>query len=203
MNPQAVEMSNEDWGAIVLQLKAFFRSFTRDKHWFRGNKSDIYVNGMSMDDYVYEAIGRYLKHPEKFDPRKGTLIDYLKFNVLRSLVSNHVRSKENERMAPLFEDILREDENDDSSKYLERLAPLTHALFDDDMDYDKMLADIQEAVKKDAACETIYLAQYMDDMTRAEVIAEFGIDAQEFDNGNKRLKTIFRKIALKYSTDNV
>jgi hypothetical protein len=203
MNPlTVVVMSDDEWGGIVLQLKAFFRYFTRDKHWFRGSKSDIHVHGMSMDDYVYETIAKYFEHPEKFNPAKGTLIDYLRYNVLRSLVSNHLRSKENERLAPLYEDILQEDANDDPSKYLERLAPLTHALFDDDLDYEAMLTDIQDAVKDDPTCEAIYLGLYLDDMKRADVILDFGISANDFDNGHKRLKTIFRKIALKYNPDN-
>ncbi|MDR3714756.1 MAG: hypothetical protein P4L51_18225 [Puia sp.] len=198
-----MEISDAEWEVIIIQLKAFFRTFTREKHWFRGSQSDLYVGGMSMDDYVYETIGRYLKHPEKFKPEKGTLIDYLKYNILRSLVGKHLRSKENERMAPIYEDILQEDDNDDPSKYLERLTPLTHALFDDDLDHAGMLSDIEKAVKDDPVCETIYLALYLDDLKRAEVIETFSITATDFDNGHRRLKTIFRKVALKYSTDNV
>ncbi len=61
---------------------------------------------------------------------------------------------------------------------------------------------IQAAVKDDPTCETIYLALYLDDQERADVIRDFGISEREFDNGHKRLKTIFRKVALKYNPVN-
>ena len=202
MNPLTAGLSDQEWESIITQLKAFFRAFTRDKHWFRGPDTETFLKGKSIDDYVYEAIGRYLKKPEKFDPRKGTLIDYLKYNLLRGLISNDLTNKENEKNKAVYKNMLRHDADDDSTTYYDRLVPITEALFNDEIDYNTIMGEIQEAVKKDTICENIFLGLYLDEMTRAQVIEEFGMTAQEFDNGKKRLKTILRTIALNNNIDN-
>jgi hypothetical protein len=202
MNPLTAGLSDQEWESIITQLKAFFRAFTRDKHWFRGPDTETFLKGKSIDDYVYEAIGRYLRNPEKFDQRKGTLIDYLKYNLLRGLISNDLTNKENEKTKAVYENVLRHDADDHSTAYYDRLVPITEALFNDEIDYDIIMDNIQEAVKKNTICENIFLGLYLYGMTRAQVIEEFGMTAQEYDNGNRRLKTIIRTVALKYNIDN-
>lgn len=199
MTPEIAGISDTEWQEIIIRLRAFFRTFTKDKHWFRGTQTETYLWGKSIDDYVYDAIGEFLKNPSKFDPKKGALIQYLEYSILRRLISNDLVREENETTIAVYEKVLQRDADDDTTAYYDRLVPFTEALFDDDIDYDIILKDIQKEVQKDSVCETIFLGLYMEGMTRAEVIREFGLSPKEFDNGNKRLKTIFRDIALKYA----
>src|SRR4051812_11566167 len=91
-----------DWEDIIVRLEAFTRSLLKKQHWFHGGAIDSFLKGKEMRDYVYEGIGRFLKHPEKYDSSKGDLVSYLKFNLIRSLVSNDVTSDENKKGTDVF-----------------------------------------------------------------------------------------------------
>ena len=84
-----------DWEEVIVSLQSFTRSWVRGKPWFRGEKTTTFLMGKEVEDYVFAAIGRYLEHPEKFDPEQGELLDYLKYNLVRSFIANDLRKKEN------------------------------------------------------------------------------------------------------------
>jgi hypothetical protein len=197
MTPTTTEPDDHQWEEIIVQMQAFCRSFAHGKPWFRGPHTDIFLMGKTINDYVYEAIGRYLEKPEGYDPKKGTLIHYLEYYLLRSLVSNDLARKENKTSRDVYSRILVHDADDHSIAYQDRLLPFTEALFDDEIDYTTILPHIEAAVKKDKVCEEIFLG-LTDGMKRAEIIDVFGMTAKDYDNGNKRLKTILRDIAERY-----
>lgn len=55
---------------VILKLTAFAWSLASSLTWFRGPKTTSFLMGKEAEDYVYGAIGKYLEHPEKFDPSK-------------------------------------------------------------------------------------------------------------------------------------
>lgn len=70
------------WEDIIPKVMAFTLKMIQAKKWFRGQQTDTYSEGKQAEDYVSEGICRYLEHPEKYDPSKGTLVNFLAFNII-------------------------------------------------------------------------------------------------------------------------
>jgi hypothetical protein len=200
MNPLTPGQDDPNWEEIIVELEAFCRSYMKGKPWFRHARKDVFLAGKSIKDYVYEAILTHLEEPEKFDPTKGKLIDFLKYWLLRNAVNADLGSKENETSRDPYDLVLQRDSEDESSSYDARLVPFTEALFDDEIDYGTIMADIEAAVNKDKTCGEIYYGQTMG-MPRREIMKEFGMTAEEYVNGFRRLKTILNNIALLYDIE--
>lgn len=188
-----------DWEEVILKLQVFARSCVEGKGWFRGGKTKTYLSGKEINEYVMGAIEGYLWNPQKFDPAKGSLIDYLNYSIVRRLVSNDLVSKENRITQDVYSvaDNLEEDE-DDRGSYLDRTLPYTGAYFDQEIDYNEIMGFIEEEIKGKVIEENIFLAVYSYGMKRCEVIAEFNMTEAEYDNGIRRLKTVFAAAATKY-----
>ena len=188
-----------DWEEVILKLQVFTRSCVEGKGWFRGGKTKTYLSGKEINEYVMEAIEEYLWNPQKYDRAKGTLINYLNYGIVRRLVSNDLVSKENRTTQDVFSvaDNLEEDE-DDGGSYLDRTLPYTCAYFDQEIDYKEIMSFVEEEIKGKVVEENIFLAIYSYGMKRREVIAEFNMTEGEYDNGIRRLKTVFATAAAKY-----
>lgn len=213
MDIQTEGNNSIDWEEIILRLQSFTRSFVSKKGWYRvssvvkkdpksegENKYEsTYAEGKEVDDYVYEAIGKYLGNKEKHDPNKGSLVDYLKYNVVRSLVSNDLVSSENTTSKDvLVHSYNFEDDENDNSSYLDSILPYTEAYFDQEIDYSLIMKYVQGEINGDEIAEEIFLGICLNGLKRREVIEEFRISEKEFDNGMRRLKTILNKAAKKY-----
>lgn len=197
MSKQLPAISNEDWKEIILRLQAYTLMLVKDKGWFRGSETGVYISGKEIDDYVFEAIGRYLKNPEKHDPSKRTLVEYLKKHIIRTLVNNDLVSAENQTSTDLsfFES---ENEDDGSSDtFTDAIQPNMDAYYDDEIDYDNIMNFIESETKGDEFVENIFLGLNCG-MKRADIIDEFRMSPSDYDNAMRRLITIRKKAALKY-----
>lgn len=190
-----------DWEDIILRLTAFTRSWVRGKPWFRGEKTTTFLMGKEVEDYVFAAIGRFLEQPEKFDPAKGELLEYLEYNLVRSFIANDLRKKENNQTDDIFADD-EDDDNESSSSYSERVLPYTEALFPDDIDYNAIKEYIEKEVQGDTDAENIFLGIYTYGMKRREVIEEFTMTAVAFDNAMRRLNTVINRTANHFNKNN-
>lgn len=158
--------------------------------------------GKEVEDYVFAAIGRFLEQPEKFDPAKGELLEYLEYNLLRSFIANDLRKKENNQTDDIFADDDEDDDDDSSSSYSERVLPYTEALFPDDIDYNAIKEYIEKEVQGDTDAENIFLGIYTYGMKRREVIEEFTMTAVAFDNAMRRLNTVINRTANHFNKNN-
>lgn len=191
-------MDTIDWNRIYPQLYAYTESLLESYHWFRTDKTDSYLKGQQVEDYVLEAITRYLTHPEKFDESSGrSLVNYIKRHIILTLVGNDARLTENKVSAPLFVEINSEDE-DDESYQLNPELPFCTPGFEKDIDHQTIMSEIEKEVQHDEILKKIFEGYYRDAMTRGEVLKEDCIPPNEYDKGKKRLDTIIRKIARKY-----
>jgi hypothetical protein len=198
MNNQSEADPPIDWEAVILQLQVFTRRLVKGKGWFRGNDTATYIKGKEIDDYVFGAIEKYLQHPEKYDPSKGDFIDYLKFNLISSLVINDALSSENKTSSDIFgvaDDIKEGDDN--SGTYLDSVLPHAEAYFDQEIDYQEIMSDVEQEVKKDKTAEDIFLALNIG-FKRIEIIKEFQLDEKTYNNGLRRLNTILANVAAKF-----
>lgn len=197
MSTQTGVPASIDWDKIILRLVAFTRSLAKGKSWFRGGKTDSFLMGKQADDYAFAAIGKYLEEPEKFDASKGELLDYLQYNLVRSLVGNDLRKKENRLTQDVFAHC--DDDDDEHAPYLDRILPHIEALFPDDIDYEAVKEYIEKEIQGDADAENIFLGLYSYGMKRREVIKEFEMQASAFDNGMRRLNTALNRAAQHFT----
>ncbi len=197
MTSQNAENTSIDWEEVILRLQSFTRSWVKGKGWFRGGKTTKLLKGKEIDDYVFGAIEKYLRSPEKHDPSKGSLIDYLKFNLVRSMVSNDLVSAENRTSKDIFayED---DNEEEDSTPYLDSILPNAEVYFDQEIDYQEVLKQIESEAKNDPIVENIFMGICVFGMKRREIIQEFSMTEKEYDNGMRRLNTIRDNVAKKY-----
>lgn len=193
-------LTDEEWEDIIVRLTAFTRSWVRGKPWFRGEKATTFLMGKEIEDYVFAAIGKYLEHPEKFDPSQGELLEYLKYNLVRSFIANDLRKKENNQTDDIFAEDNDDDDGEESaSSYSERILPYTDALFPDDIDYNSIKEYIEKEVQADADTENIFLGIYTYGMKRREVIEEFTMTAVAYDNAMRRLTTVINRAAAHFN----
>lgn len=197
MSTQTSVPASIDWEAIILRLVAFTRSLAKGKPWFRGGKTDSFLMGKQAEDYAFAAIGKYLEEPEKFDASKGELLDYLQYNLVRSLVGNDLRKKENRLTQDVFAHC--NDDGDEHAPYLDRILPHLEALFPDDLDYEAVKDYIEKEIQGDVDAENIFLGLYTYGMKRREVIKEFEMQAIAFDNGMRRLNTVLNRASLHFN----
>lgn len=189
-------MDTQSWKDIITQLLAYAHQLMKAHKWFRGD-SDTSVKGMQAEDYVQEAIARYLKDPEKYDTSKGSLIKFLKYYILRQLVSNDSKSLENRSYSDIFQ--WQRNNSDDCDDFVETVIPFVSANFGDDLDYFQILSDIRIALESDPICLTLFELIRERGFKRRDVIKEAKITEGEFDNAMKRLDRTLKKISKKYS----
>lgn len=198
MSKQLPEISDEEWQEIILRLQAFTRFLVKDKGWFRGSEAGTYISGKEIDDYVFEAIGRYLKNPEKYDPSKRTLVEYLKKHLIRTLVNNDLVSSENQTSTDLFAFESENEDEEGKDTFIDTILPKVDAFYDDEIDYNEIMNFIESEAKGDEFVENIFLGLNCG-MKRADIIDEFGMTASDYDNAMRRLITIRKKAAQKYN----
>lgn len=190
---------NIDWEDVYAKLYGYADFLLRSKNWFRGKNSGVYLKGQEVHDYVIEAITRYLEHPEKFNPSKRSLVSYIKLHLIRTLVGDDAKLKENKLNQDVFafaDKVVGEGE--DAESFLDTVLPFVEAFFDQEVDFEKIMNHIETEVKSDGITENIYLGICCYGMKRREVIKEFSMTESEFDNGMRRLKTILKNTVATY-----
>lgn len=201
MNTTKFNFDDIDWKDIILRLTAFADSFARSKHWFRGSQVDVFGQGKQANDYVLDAIERFLIEPGKYNPEKANLFDYLRYNVIRTLIGNDARSAENRNGSNAFThaDDLESESEGSSETFLEKILPMAVAYFDEELDYNKIMIEIEKQVSSDPITEKIFMGESLYGLKRAQIIKEFNMTPAEFDNGKRRLKTILNNVAKTFN----
>lgn len=191
-------MDKNEWEKIYTQLYAYTDQLLKSHQWFRKGKIDSYLKGKQVHDYVMEAIEHYMTYPEKYDTSfNRSLVNYLKLHIIRRNVGNDSKKIENKSMVDLFATGNEGDENEPFFN-LEALLPFANAYFDQEIDYNEILASIKVDTMADVTVNQIFEGICHDGLKRREVIELYKISEVEFDNGMKRLKTILKNTAKKY-----
>lgn len=190
-------IDNVDWEGALVQLTAFAHYLTSTYTWFRGEDTAVFIGGQEAADYATEAIVRFMEAPEKFDPQKGDLLTYLKYNIVRTLIGNDARKKENSKTDDIWE---RDDEEEESTTpYSERLLPCIEASFPDDIDYETITTYVQSEIEGDKELEDVFLCTYLEGMKRTDAIEYLNMSDNKYDNAHRRLKTVFKKAAKHFT----
>src|SRR6185312_4172185 len=202
MNSQKAENTNIDWEEVILCLQSFTRALVKGKGWFRGGETSVFLKGQEIEDYIFEAIERYLRNPEKHKPEKGSLINYLKFNLIRSLVTNDLVSAENRTSSDIFNYESENFDEENSATYLDSIFPYAEAFFDQEIDFNEVMKYLENEVKNDTIVENIFLGICCYGLKRREITEEFAMTEKDYDNGMRRFNTIKNNTVLKFDLKN-
>lgn len=186
-----IKLDDIDWEGMLPKLLAFTDHLLRSMRWFRGKNKDTFLKGKEVKDYVFDAIEKYLANPEKFKPEKNrSLENYLKLHVIRTLVWNDANSEENKisiHVIPYTDD--------DGAETLEEIFPAIEATFNQQIDYEEVMAYIGEQVNGDPIVENIFMGVCHFGMKRRDIITEFEMGDKEYNNGIRRLNTVLQTAA--------
>lgn len=145
------------------------------------NKSDLAY------DLAMDAIRMHLENPDRFDPtRNPDLVKYLKYNLLRRIISNHkeLKGQQNEVLY----------EQQDSNGIIVNGVHVEELDFHDSIDLDNCVALIHNEVKDKFELKQLFELRYIKDYSRSEIIAELNLSQGEYNNRIRRLDTIRKKI---------
>ena len=192
-------MESINWEDVYVQLYAYTDHLLKAYSWFRGAKTDSYLKGKQVHDYIADAIEKYLKSPEKFDASYGrSLVNYLKKHIIRSLISNDAKSPENITSSGILSYVNSINEEDDPFINVDALLPIMVANFDREIDCKKILSYIHSEIQDDKIVLLIFEEICFNGSKRREVIHEHNLIEPDFDNGMKRLKTVLNNTAKKF-----
>ena len=145
------------------------------------NKADLAY------DFSMEAIKRHLEDSSKFDSsRNADLVNYLKFNILRRLISNH-KMLDGQKRELLYE-------NYDSNGI--KVDNSASEIFDihSRIDLENALSKIRIEVGSDLDLLSIFELRYVEDYKPSEVMEELQISSRDYNNRIRRVDTIRNRI---------
>ena len=196
MDQENFDFNAIKWDEVIVGVETFARKLLKSKKWFRGDNTEIYLKGKELNDYVHDAIELFWKNKEKYNPHRGTLINFINYYFLRLLIHKDSIEDENKETKDTS---LYFDNDEARSDYMESILPYVEAFFDEDVDFKKIMAELEEGVNHELIVEQIFLGRSGFGLKRREIIKEFGKTESEYDNGNRRLQTIINRITSKYN----
>lgn len=191
-----IDFSSPEGRQLLKNLYAFARGLYNQLY-----RTDVNNRGKSFKDYVHEALDKYFRAPEKYDPQKSPIEYYLKYNLIRNSLYNDLpthKKKEylaQKKLAPEHTEMMQivpEPEIFIEPDDIEvPVAELT------EHDRSLLLLEIEKQIEGDSSVEQIYLAVAHEKYNlsdRKEICEECNISTDDFDNGRRRFKTVLNRV---------
>ena len=138
-------------------------------------------------DFAMEAIQKHLQSPDKFDPKRNPdLIKYLKFNILRQLISNF-KKKSSEVLEIGYET------DDAVGISVENYFLETYEIHEQ-IDLKNLVEKISSQLSTRLKLLEVFELRYLKDYTRKEVCETLEISFGEYANRTRRLETVIKRI---------
>ena len=171
-----------EWEKVIPVLMAFAYSML-------GNKKFTNRRDQLAYDFAMEAITKYLENKDRFDPsRNPDLINYLKYNILRQLISNF-KSSTDIRKRIVVKNTPSSKESDNNEYSLELLHN-TDTYIENNIDEEIFVKRMERKVKSKLDLKEIFDLLYYKGFKRSEVCKHLVIPLKEFDNRYRRLKRL-------------
>lgn len=169
------------WDKVIPVLMAYAYSLLGSKHFTNRRDQLAY-------DFALEAITKYLENREKFDPTKNPdLINYLKFYVLRQLISNFKNSAGVRKRITL--NTVKGPDNETYDYSLDELISKDN-LIANHVDLNMLLERINKKLEKKTELQEIFTLLYFKELKRFEICQKLEIALNEYDNRLRRLKRL-------------
>lgn len=189
MENYAPPLDDKGWIEIINILRAFAEDQISIYTWFRGVNS--LPQGYTADDFTQEAIFRYLENPTTYNSSRGKFQSFLKYYVLRRLVSNLSVLAENQLGLDIYQSDLNDDDEDVN---YEDYLPGTTSDITSEIDYNSYVDLIIERINGETILENIFEGIFINNLKRREICEQYDLSEQNYDNGLRRLNTIIKTL---------
>ena len=182
-------IEDADWELIGLKLLVYTYRRTTGMYWRRVQNGPI-PGGLDLTDFVQEAILNFLNNPEKFDPRKQTLLRHLKGKISSRVnhVSHYLENEKEQRFKIPDEETERFTMEITNVEDRSILAKPDSSLLQTE-ERQAILAELEPGTSE----WKIVRAVIDEDLeTPREIAAHLGIDVRDVNNAKKRLKRTFK-----------
>ncbi len=175
------ELNKQDWESIIKKLTVY--ALYQFKFW--GLVSDKGVKGYSPQEIAYEAIEKVYTGEWNWDPNKSKLLQYLKYHVVRGLVSNLARSEE----------VIKSDSSGLDCNLVLNQYTMVHSASEEYnaklvIDFIKMkIGDDREAL--------LIFDGYCNGLKRGDICEIHGITFSDFNNAYRRFQRIIKDLDKK------
>lgn len=178
---------DQDWESILRELIAYANALLQDDV-SSSEKAEM------AKDFAVEAITKYLEEDSKFDvTRNSNLVWYLKYNILRRLVSNYYKSSYKKKQVRLYG-------KDDEEDILESLYVKEYDL-EGKIDAEKVLSQLETKIEHDSELLSIFKGRYYQNLKRSEICLDLNITPNEYNNRMKRLKRLSKPVLDSFITN--
>jgi hypothetical protein len=176
------DFDEQKWAEVLRDLIPYAYVVIDHYYWYRGKAS--LPKGLEPKDLATDAVLWHLENPGKFSPSRGKLISFLKYSVLRRLISN---------LSSLDENTLTLDLENGERPY-EECIPYNQAFIEESIDIDVFISIIESELSKDVDPNIweIFYYLYSEEKQKGEICTNLGISGDEYNNKLKRMK---RRIA--------
>lgn len=172
------KLSNQNWEDIIIRLTDF--ASKQLKFWNLINEKK--TKGLLAEDIAMDTIEKVIKGEWNWDPEKSDLLDYLKFHVVRGLVSNLAKSKK-----------IKLNSNFDITD-LRGIKDSVYTV-ESEINANEVLNHLQKIIKGNEIEEKI-LEGIINGLKKNEIINEYKMTKEDYNNGYKRVKRKVMNIDL-------
>ena len=170
-----------DWERVIPVLMAFAYSLL-------GNKQFTNRRDQLSYDFALEAITKYLENKEKFNPtRNPDLINYLKYYIVRQLISNF-KASAGIRTRVILKG-LKDKEKGEYEYSIDQLIGRDN-LIENNVDVNILLDRVSKKLKNKVKLNEIFILLYYKELKRSEICEQLNIPLKEFDNRSRRMKRL-------------
>ncbi len=170
-----------EWDRAIKVLMAYAYSLLGNKQFTNRREQLAY-------DFALESITKYLENKEKFDPKRNPdLINYLKYYILRQLISNFKESAGVRKRIILKAP--KNDENESNEFSIDELIKKDD-LIEENIDLQIFEDRINKKLNKKKELKEIFDLLYYKDLKRSEICKQLKIPLKEFDNRSRRMKRL-------------
>jgi len=183
MNPLTNQDEEPNWEEILVILLAYAKKQIKLYTWAIGRQNKL----QEAEDFVLEAIQKYLENPEDYDSNRSnsenSFVNYLKFNILRRLISNNANAPRNGKR-------LSNEETD--AIFLTMIAEGKNLI--NSIDIEQIVREVRAKISNDGILNDIFEGLYDSGYKRQDLCEVLELEPREYDNNIRRLRRIVESI---------
>lgn len=170
-----------EWEKVIQVLMAYAYSLLGYKQ-FTNRRDQLSY------DFALEAITKYLEDKEKFNPQRNPdLVNYLKYYLLRRLISNFKESAGVRRRIVLKG--LKDKEKGEYEYSIDQLIGKDN-LIENNVDLNILLDSVNKKLKNKAEEKEIFTLLFYRGLKRSEICKQLKMPLKEYDNRSRRMKRL-------------
>ena len=175
------ELEKQDWAEII--KSATLHAVYQLKYYGLWNRRGL--KGYSAQEIAMESIEKVYLGEWQWNPEKSSLLDYLKYHVIRGLVSNLAKSSEFKSTHEIESSELHGVSNQEGNEIIESMSQ------------DQILKILRQEISSDEQVRTVF-EELLIGLKRSEICEKYNWEKRIYDNASRRLGGFIEKISDKF-----